>query len=307
MRILTNYLKDKKKVAEFEKPKTSPCAFNPASTTVLSPYLKFGSLSIKKFYHEINLILKSSSKKSQPPVSLLGQIYWREFFYTSSIGIKNFHLMEKNISCKEVDWNLQSYPFDKKEKISGQELLSEKHYNAWVEAKTGYPWIDAIMIQLKNEGWIHHLARHAVACFLTRGDLYISWERGLEIFEELLLDADYALNAGNWLWLSGTSSYFTAYFRIYSPVAFPKKYDLNGDYIRHYIPSLKDFPKEYIYEPWKAPKSLQEKLNCVIGRDYPERIVIHEVEYFLNFFVNFIFICYLFYLFYLGSEQREFN
>lgn len=43
--------------------------------------------------------------------------------------------------------------------------------------ETGYPWIDAIMRQLRDEGWIHHLARHAVACFLTRGDLYISWER----------------------------------------------------------------------------------------------------------------------------------
>ena len=32
------------------------------------------------------------------------------------------------------------------------------------------------MTQLRKEGWIHHLARHAVACFLTRGDLYLSWE-----------------------------------------------------------------------------------------------------------------------------------
>ncbi len=38
------------------------------------------------------------------------------------------------------------------------------------------------------QGWIHHLARHSVACFLTRGDLYISWERGVDVFEELLID-----------------------------------------------------------------------------------------------------------------------
>jgi hypothetical protein len=36
---------------------------------------------------------------------------------------------------------------------------------------------------------MHHLARHSVACFLTRGDLYLSWEDGQEVFEELLLDA----------------------------------------------------------------------------------------------------------------------
>lgn len=37
------------------------------------------------------------------------------------------------------------------------------------------------MVQLREEGWIHHLARHAVACFLTRGDLWISWEDGMKV------------------------------------------------------------------------------------------------------------------------------
>ena len=157
----------------------------------------------------------------------------------------------------------------------------KKYLNAWSHCMTGYPWIDAIMKQLRQEGWIHHLARHCVACFLTRGDLYVNWERGMEVFEELLLDADYALNAGNWLWLSGTSSFFTAYFRMYSPVAFPKKYDPDGKYVRKYLPVLKDMPKEFIYEPWKAPKSVQEKVGCVIGKDCPERIVDHDVK--INF------------------------
>ena len=39
------------------------------------------------------------------------------------------------------------------------------------------------MRQLKYEGWIHHLARHSVACFITRGQCYISWERGMEVFD----------------------------------------------------------------------------------------------------------------------------
>ena len=33
---------------------------------------------------------------------------------------------------------------------------------------------------------------------------------------------------------------------------------------------------EYIYEPWKAPIEEQRKANCIIGQDYPARIVIHE-------------------------------
>ena len=50
-----------------------------------------------------------------------------------------------------------------------------------IQGQTGFPWIDAIMTQLREEGWIHHVARHAVACFLTRGDLWISWEEGMKV------------------------------------------------------------------------------------------------------------------------------
>lgn len=54
-------------------------------------------------------------------------------------------------------------------------------FSFYIQAKTGFPWIDAIMTQLREEGWIHHIARHAVACFLTRGDLWISWEEGMKV------------------------------------------------------------------------------------------------------------------------------
>ena len=87
------------------------------------------------------------------------------------------------------------------------------------------------MTQLRTEGWIHHLARHATACFLTRGDLWQSWERGAQVFDQWLLDADFAMNNGNWQWLSA-SCFFYQYFRVYSPVAFGKKTDPNGYYIR---------------------------------------------------------------------------
>ena len=54
--------------------------------------------------------------------------------------------------------------------------------------------------------------RHAVACFLTRGDLYLSWEEGAKVFDVWLLDSEWALNTCNWLWLSA-SAFFHTYFR----------------------------------------------------------------------------------------------
>lgn len=103
----------------------------------------------------------------------------------------------------------------------------------------------------------------------------MSWEEGQAVFEELLLDADWSLNAGNWMWLSA-SAFFHQYYRVYSPVAFGKKTDPLGSYIRKYVPQLAKFPKEYIYEPWKAPLSVQKGCGCIIGQDYPKPIVDHD-------------------------------
>ena len=122
------------------------------------------------------------------------------------------------------------------------------------------------MIREKKASQLKPHFRHSVACFLTRGDLWVSWEEGQAVFEELLLDADWSLNAGNWMWLSA-SAFFHQYFRVYSPVAFGKKTDPLGNYIRKYVPKLAKFPKEYIYEPWKAPLSVQKAVPVESAAD----------------------------------------
>lgn len=88
------------------------------------------------------------------------------------------------------------------------------------------------------QGWMHHLARHAVACFLTRGDLYCPWTAGRDVFDRLLIDDDWSINNANWMWLSA-SAFFYQYHRVYSPATFGKKYDPNGDFVRKFVPELK--------------------------------------------------------------------
>ncbi|XP_076320919.1 (6-4)-photolyase isoform X2 [Tachypleus tridentatus] len=258
LRRMKEKLSNKSWVCKFEKPKTQPNSLEP-STTVLSPYLKFGCLSVRTLYYRLQDVYNNyKGNCTKPPVSLEGQLLWREFFYIVGYATPNFDQMKGNPLCKQIPWS------------NNPEFLE-----AWTKAQTGFPFIDAIMTQLRQEGWIHHLARHAVACFLTRGDLWVSWEHGMKVFEEFLLDADWSLNAGNWMWLSA-SAFFHQYFRIYSPVAFGKNTDKNGDYIRKYLPVLKRMPSEYIYEPWKAPLKVQQQIGCIIGKDYPKPIVDHD-------------------------------
>ena len=246
-------------VATFEKPQTSCTSLSP-STTALSPYMSLGCLSPRTVWFAIEEAAQRSNatKPSQPPVSLHGQMLWRDFnnLVAHSAG-ESWGQIEGNKYCRPIPWS-----------------HDEKLLEAWKNGQTGYPWIDACMMQLKTEGWIHHLGRHAVACFLTRGDLWQSWEQGALHFESQLLDADYALNGFNWLWLS-CSGFFYQYFRCYSPVAFQKKNDPSGQYIRKYLPVLAKLPDKYIYEPWKAPIAVQKTAGIQVGVDYPKPIVDH--------------------------------
>lgn len=262
-----NRLAAKKKepayIRNFEKPKTKSSAFDPPSTTVLSPYIKFGCLSIRTFYHEIQQICKGQ-KHSQPPESLLGQIYFREMAYLMGASIPNFDRQVGNPYCKQVPWG-----------------NDPKLVQAWSDGKTGYPFIDAAMRQLNRVGWMHHLARHAVACFLTRGDLWQSWESGRDVFDRLLLDADWALNNMNWLALSGASPWSPPFFRVYSPiptmVSSLNVQDPEGVYVREFVPELRNMPSKYIYAPWTAPIEVQKSAGCIVGKDYPKPIVDHAV------------------------------
>ena len=247
-------------VARFNKPETAAAALEP-STTALSPYLALGCLSPRTFYaavREAYARAAVSGGHTLPPVSLEGQLLWREFFHSSAAGTPGYDRMETNNLCRRISWD-----------------TTPAFLEAWGAGATGYPWIDAIMAQLREQGWIHHLARHAVACFLTRGDLYQSWEAGAAVFDRLLLDRDWALNNGNWLWLSA-SAYFHRFARVYSPVAFGKKHDPEGAYIRRWLPLFATFPSKYIHEPWKAPAVVQRAHGIVVGETYPARIVVHE-------------------------------
>ncbi|XP_030329348.1 cryptochrome-2-like [Strigops habroptila] len=257
LQCLQQHLTDQGWVSSFAKPRTSPNSLLP-STTGLSPYFSTGCLSVRTFFYRLSNIYAQAKHHSLPPVSLQGQLLWREFFYTVASATPNFTRMAGNPICLQIRWHEDA-----------------ERLHRWKTAQTGFPWINAIMTQLRQEGWIHHLARHAVACFLTRGDPWISWEEGMKVFEELLLGADYSINAGNWLWLSA-SAFFHHYTWILGPVCFGRRTDPQGQYIRKYLPVLKNFPSKYIYEPRTASAEEQKQAGCIIGQDYPFPMVNHK-------------------------------
>ena len=77
-----------------------------------------------------------------------------------------------------------------------------KKFEAWAEGRTGVPFVDANMRELRHSGWMSNRGRQNVASFLVK-DLGLDWRLGAEWFESQLLDHDVCSNYGNWNYAAG--------------------------------------------------------------------------------------------------------
>ena len=218
----------------------------------LSPYLHFGCVSPREIEHELG--------RSEGAQALRRQICWRDF-YAHVLGHfpRNAHSEFQDRYRGSIKWS-----------------YAEKRFEAWCEGRTGYPVVDAGMRQLRREGWLHNRARLVVGSFLTK-DLGIDWRWGERYFMRLLLDGDEASNNGNWQWIASVGvDPAPAFQRIFNPARQLARFDPGGEYVREYVPELRDVPDKYLPEPWTMPDEVQTQAGCRIGTDYPEPIVDHK-------------------------------
>jgi deoxyribodipyrimidine photo-lyase len=112
---------------------------------------------------------------------------------------------------------------------------------------------------------MHNRVRMIVASFLTK-NLRQHWLHGARWFWDTLVDADLANNTQGWQWTAGTGADAAPYFRIFSPVSQGERFDPDGNYVRRWVPELKDVPVKIIHQPWTDAGLLRK-----IG--YPEPMV----------------------------------
>ena len=228
----------------------NPFADNrPAGTSYLSPYLRLGLPSPRQAYWAAREAYQATSNQQyrESVETWFSELAWREFYI--SILYHFPHVLERDFvdTYQSLQW-----------RNAPQDL------QAWQEGMTGYPIIDAPMRQLKAIGWMPNRARMIVASFLTK-DLLIHWKHGEKHFMKHLLDGDPAANNGGWQWAAGTGTDAQPYFRIFNPVSQSQKF-ATVEYLKHWIPELRDVPEKYIHEPWTAPTA---------PSDYPHPIVDH--------------------------------
>jgi deoxyribodipyrimidine photo-lyase len=216
-------------------------------TSRLSPYLRFGALSVRQCFDAGEDAAASDPALRQGIAKWLDELIWREFY---SAILEHHPRVLRESYRREYDtlvWNDDPDGF-----------------SAWCEGRTGFPIVDAGMRQLRETGWMHNRVRMIVASFLTK-DLLIDWREGERFFFEHLVDGDPASNNGGWQWAASTGTDAQPYFRIFNPVAQGQRWDPEGRYVRRWVPELRSVSDRHVHVPSQGK----------LPDDYPPPILDH--------------------------------
>jgi deoxyribodipyrimidine photo-lyase len=209
------------------------------ATSRVSPYLHFGCVSA------LELARRLRDRKGGE--AFVRQLAWRDFYA---------QLLWFRPELAHDDVRPESAP---------RWRNAPGDLEAWKAGRTGFPFVDAGMRQLRAEGWMPNRLRMVTASFLTK-DLRIDWREGAQHFLDLLVDGDVANNQLNWQWVAGTGTDANPH-RVLNPTLQGRKHDPDGAYVRRWIAELRDVADDVdVHDPPFAVRN---------AHAYPEPILEH--------------------------------
>ena len=214
------------------------------TTTLLSSYIKFGCVSIREVYYNF--------KGNE---TLIRQLYWHDFY--STLG---FH---------EIEYSKQnSRIYQPKQNIS---WMNNDKWELWKQGKTGFPIVDACMRQLNSENYCHNRGRLIASGFIKF--MFMDWKKAEKYYARNLRDYSPSANYYNWNWSMSFGPFSMPYFRVMNVMTQGKKHDPNAEYIKKWVPELKDIPSNDIHK-WNE-KDVYEKYSNL---KYPKPCVDYKEQ-----------------------------
>ena len=189
----------------------------------LSPYITWGCLSIREIYKKANFKNDINSKMFK------SRLAW------------HCHFIQKLESEPELEFKeFHSFFYNLRRK-------NDRFLKLWSEGNTGYPFLDACMRSLNHNGWLNFRMRAMLMSFASY-NLWIPWQESGEMLAKKFVDYEPGIHWCQCQMQSGTTSINTN--RIYNPVKQGKDHDPEGEFIRKWLPELKNVPNHFIHEPW---------------------------------------------------------
>ncbi len=238
------------------------------ATSQLSAYLTIGSISPRLCYLQASKAQDKlrgndgdtfNNSDNNDINRWISELAWRDFYRHVLVDKPALirHKAYKEETDTKINWSYDKDDFEK-----------------WCTGMTGVPLVDAAMRCLNATGFMHNRLRMVTAMFLTK-DLLIDWRLGERYFMQQLIDGDFASNNGGWQWSASTGTDSAPYFRIMNPFSQAKTHDADGEFIKTWLPELKDIPNSTLHSEDKMHKELA-KGGKFADINYPLPMVEHK-------------------------------
>ncbi len=194
--------------------------------------------------------------------TFLSELLWREFAWHLLLDFPQMDRQPWRREWAGFPWQAQG-----------------KALEAWRQARTGIPVVDAGLREMRVTGRMHNRVRMIVASYLTK-NLMIDWRQGLGHFADSLTDWDPASNAMNWQWVAGSGPDASPFFRIFNPQTQAQKFDPDQTYQKRWLlgfqgsqaegardyfdtlPSAWEVPRDY--DQGDAPEKLADQRQAAL-------------------------------------------
>ena len=241
LKRLKEYVENPKRLFIYKETRDGLLSFDDSSK--LSFWLSKGCLSPKQVYQSI-LAMEREQGRNESSYWLFFELLWREYFQWLMLATKERLFLTKGLLDRELPWH--------------EDLIN---FEAWKKGETGYPLVDAAMVELQTTGYMSNRARQNVASFLTK-NLGITWLWGARYFEEQLVDFDPASNYGNWAYQAGVGTDMRE-LRAFNVVGQGIRYDPEGSFAKHWLGLPENLSGEEIYDPKALRKHIKARSPLV--------------------------------------------
>lgn len=247
-RYLQSFLKDR--YPNYSRHISKP-ALSRKSCSRISPYLSYGNISMRMVYQfTVQEYQKSEHKRALS--NFISRLHW------------HCHFMQKFEDECSMEFENVNKAYDKLIKTRNEDYIL-----AWQTGKTGIPIVDACMRCVVATGYLNFRMRAMVVSFFVF-NLWQDW-RDLHFLARQFLDYEPGIHYPQLQMQAGVTGINT--IRIYNPIKNSQEHDENGEFIKTWLPELKDVPPALIHEPWKMSLIEQKLYGVEIGKDYPLPIV----------------------------------
>lgn len=215
----------------------------PDACSRISAYLAWGCLSMREVVQQtrahIAQLPPQASRHRAGLTGFISRLYW------------HCHFIQKLESEPAIEWQNMHRGYDGLREHD----FNEEYFEALKAARTGWPMVDACVVMLRETGWLNFRIR-AMLVSVAAYPLWLHWRPVGEWLATQFLDYEPGIHWSQLQMQSGTTGINTT--RVYNPIKQAQDHDPHGQFVRRWLPHMRDVSDPWLFEPWLNPHAVKD-------------------------------------------------